>query len=124
MNNVSKALSALNDHFEAEHADMVKRYLATVREVEATLPAPVPYTRRKDMFAPPKTPVAVRCMHCNAKYQSSKIKYEYRLENRVTAITAVPTTDAQIEPMWWCKDEDCDGAGFGFDILEIGKRTK
>jgi len=56
-----------------------------------------------DPFRPPEKPVAVQCLHCGDRYSSAEIVQETRF--------GYPYTLA------WCRNKDCDGAGFGFDIL-------
>jgi hypothetical protein len=58
-----------------------------------------------DPFGPPETPIRVRCLHCGDVYMSDEMKHEER----------------KFSPgarLWYCRNPDCDGAGFGFDILD------
>jgi len=54
-----------------------------------------------DPFAPPENVVLVSCLHCGSRYQSSEMMYE----------------DRGAGYLWYCKNKNCDGAGFGFDIF-------
>lgn len=55
-----------------------------------------------DPFAPPVHSRLVRCLHCDEVYQSSEMVYEQR----------------GYSPLWFCKNRDCNGAGYGCDISE------
>lgn len=59
-----------------------------------------------DPFRPPAANTMVGCLHCGQQYDS------YRIEWRTG-------TSADGEPwgFWCCPIPDCDGQGFGFDIL-------
>lgn len=59
---------------------------------------------RSDGFGPPEPPVAVVCMHCGKGYMSDRMVWGTK-----------PGTRA-MSPLWWCPTENCDGAGYGFDI--------
>ena len=61
-----------------------------------------------DIFKPPAIPTIVGCLHCGQEYDS------YRIEWRVL-------TDHEGNPhgFWCCTIENCDGKGFGFDILPV-----
>lgn len=50
-----------------------------------------------DPFSPPDTNIKVRCIHCEREYKVWEMKYE--------------------KSFWCCKFEDCDGVGYGYDIL-------
>ena len=56
-----------------------------------------------DPFAPPERNIEVQCLHCGAKYGAWEMVFEKRLG---------------VE-LWWCKNPNCDGGGYGFDILDI-----
>lgn len=72
-------------------------------------------------FKPPSKPKRVRCLHCGESYSSDEIKLEYRLKFREFEIS-LDNADI-IEPMWWCKNPDCDGAGYGYDIHPVKKKN-
>lgn len=50
-------------------------------------------------------PVEVECIHCGARYMSNEGKFETRFGMDI--------------PLFWCKDENCDGAGVNFDLLVV-----
>lgn len=52
-----------------------------------------------DDLGPPVKPRRVRCLHCGQEYESTLIFWNERL--------------------WRCSTRDCDGAGFGFDIIPL-----
>lgn len=61
----------------------------------------------KDVFHPPTIPTLCQCLHCGEEYESYLIQWN---------------TDRLIAGRfghWVCPTEDCDGVGFGFDILPI-----
>lgn len=64
---------------------------------------------RRDIFRPPEEPVQVECLHCGATYSSSEMRWEFR--RGWGAGRAI----------WWCKDTNCDGAGFEFDICPVAE---
>jgi len=54
-----------------------------------------------DPFGPPAEPRLVECLHCGQCYLSDYIRWdEYR-------------------GLWRCPVPDCDGCGYGFDILDV-----
>ncbi len=62
-------------------------------DVPERLPSP-------DPFAPPRTPVQVRCIHCETEYRS----------------------DAMVQGddgLWRCGMPGCDGRGFEFDVWRV-----
>ena len=59
-----------------------------------------------DPFKPPQQSVLVECWHCSGQYQSSDMVYEQRPE-----ISELK--------FWYCKNKDCNGAGYGFDIIPV-----
>lgn len=90
-----------------------------LKKVERSLPKPV--DDGKCPCRPPKTPVMVRCLHCAEEYLSSEMKLEYRLRYQLSTIhiEAEDLSPDPIVPLWWCRDPDCDGGGFGFDLQPI-----
>ena len=55
---------------------------------------------RKDPFGPPKNAVRVYCLHCGETYMSNEIARNPDVK------------------LWVCKNyPQCDGAGYGFDIM-------
>ena len=59
-----------------------------------------------DPFGPPEVSVEVECLHCGQQYES------YRIEWRIKT-----DADGNQHGFWCCPMPDCDGKGFGFDIL-------
>lgn len=55
-----------------------------------------------DPFRPPARAVGVTCLHCGRGYSSAEIQWD---------------TD---DGVWRCAYPDCDGVGFGVDILSQG----
>ena len=55
-----------------------------------------------DCFRPPDQPCQVQCLHCGHQYSSADIVW-------------CETEDGG----WQCPIEDCDGAGFQFDIHQV-----
>ena len=58
-----------------------------------------------DPFAPPQSPVIVRCLYCRSTYSSSEMRCEVR-------------ACAPGEAFWYCKNAGCEGAGYGYDIFD------
>lgn len=59
-----------------------------------------------DPFKPPEKSLLVECLHCREKYQSSDMVYEERSE--------IPELK-----FWYCKNKNCNGAGYCFDIFPV-----
>ena len=59
-----------------------------------------------DPFKPPAEAVEVECLHCGRRYQSDLL--QWRIET---------CGDGSQRGFWRCPMPDCDGRGFGFDIL-------
>ena len=59
-----------------------------------------------DPFAPPELSTEVCCLHCGETYDS------WQIEWRVSA-----NAEGGEHGFWCCPIPDCDGKGFGFDIL-------
>jgi hypothetical protein len=55
---------------------------------------------RCDVFAPTEQNREVECCHCGWRYK----EHEAVWERRGGLL------------LWWCKNEECDGAGVGFDL--------
>lgn len=72
-----------------------------------------------DGFGPPAEPVEVCCMHCRLQYSSSEIVRQYRPAYQDGNVSMLGKELEVLEPMWWCKKFNCDGAGFNFDIHPI-----
>lgn len=85
---------------------------------------PLPPPNTEEMFAPPKQAVKVGCMHCGDNYDSSEMVWEYRLECQAPMfeLWCEEPDEGPITPLWWCKNKDCDGAGFGHDIHPTGRQ--
>jgi len=64
--------------------------------------------RGSDPFGPPAIPTLVACLHCGEEYES------YLIERRRER-----NADGQWRWWWCCATPNCDGRGFGFDILPI-----
>ena len=77
---------------------------------------------KEGLFAPPETPVKIHCWHCGGKYQSDKMRLGYRPRCQSAMVESIGEGIASIAPLWWCKNADCDGAGFGHDLHEIKQR--
>lgn len=73
-----------------------------------------------DDFKPSPDPVKVECWHCGAVYMSGELRYEYRPLMQF----AIIENGIKLEPLWWCRDRTCDGAGFGHDIHRTKRRIK
>lgn len=59
-----------------------------------------------DSFAPPKNKkIKVKCIHCDDEYLSNKMVFEKR-----------PWSNSYF---WYCKNKECDGAGYKFDIFPV-----
>src|SRR5215217_2835944 len=58
-----------------------------------------------DPFAPPQSPVIVRCLYCRGTYSSTEMKFEVR-------------ACAPGEAFWYCRNAGCEGAGYGYDIFD------
>lgn len=81
---------------------------------------PDPAAEPNDLFRPPVEPVEVKCLHCNGVYRSDEIVLQYRLRMQLHLVALQLREYGEVremEPLWWCKDPACDGAGFGFDIF-------
>ncbi len=84
---------------------------------------------KNDGFGPPAEPCLVTCLHCDETYQSSEMQQAYRPHMQDTWVEGMGHGCGPLEPLWWCKNSDCDGAGYGHDIHPAkpkrarGKRT-
>ena len=67
-----------------------------------------PTSPEGDPFYPPAVPTLVQCMHCGEVYDSYLIQWLIE-----------PGLDGRPSGMWRCPTENCDGAGFGFDIFPL-----
>jgi len=76
-----------------------------------------------DQFGPPATPVKLKCLHCDGRYLSSKMRREYRPRMQAAVVEGIGQGLAALEPLWWCKNADCDGAGFGHDLYEVMQKA-
>lgn len=57
-----------------------------------------------DQFGPPADRVVeVECLHCGQRYLSSEMVFEERFGVL----------------LWWCKNPNCNGRGFEFDIFRV-----
>lgn len=58
-----------------------------------------------DPFRPPTIPTEVRCLKCGREYESYLMYWEEKL------------VAGEMQKLWCCPHDDCDGAGFGFDVF-------
>ena len=109
------------DLWIAESKRQQDQFHSDMDAIEETLP---PLDKKGDgLFAPPSVPVSVKCQHCGSRYSSNKIVYERRLRYRTGEIQVRGSSDlSNIAGMYWCKYYDCDGAGYGFDILPVADK--
>lgn len=80
----------------SQHGIEVKMLLYTNGVSASSVPLTRPCGR--DPFAPPRTPVPCRCLHCGQRFTSDQM------------IRKGP------DRLWSCPTPDCDGAGFEIDI--------
>lgn len=96
-----------------------EQYMAEYAAIEKSLPPAEQVDRHRDTFKPPAEPRMVKCLHCGQTYSSDEMRWEYRLHFQAAAVEEWKRDDAfDLEPLWWCKTKNCDGAGYGFDIHE------
>ncbi|MGR9384873.1 hypothetical protein [Rhizobium leguminosarum] len=81
-------------------------------------------SREDDGFGPPAEPVRVHCWHCGGRYSSSEMVRAYRPRFQGAISETVGRGFARLDPLWWCKNADCDGAGFGHDIHVVKPSKK
>lgn len=69
-------------------------------------------------FGPPADAIKVICQHCGKTYMSDRMCWEYRLEFQSAILDAWASgeDEAKPTPLWWCKEPQCSGAGFGHNI--------
>lgn len=77
-----------------------------------------------DGMGPPSEPVKVHCWHCDEKYSSAEMRRMYRPRMQHVFTEALSDGIAKLSPLWWCRDAECDGAGFGHDIHPVRSRSK
>lgn len=77
-----------------------------------------------DGFGPPADAVRVECWHCGEKYNSNEMKRAYRPRFQAAITETVGRGFPRLDPLWWCKNDDCDGAGFGHDIHAVKPRKQ
>lgn len=77
-----------------------------------------------DGFGPPLDAVRVECWHCGDKYSSDEMRWMYRPRMQHAVVDSLGRGFARISPMWWCKNLDCDGGGFGHDIHPVKERKR
>jgi hypothetical protein len=53
-------------------------------------------------YDPPVVPVSVRCYVCGEAYTSDRMVFEERFGE---------------DELWRCPTDQCDGVGFGYDVL-------
>ena len=83
-----------------------------------------PKPTKRDNLGPPRDAVDVECWHCRERYKSSELVYEYRLQNQWPAWQIYCDGGRDMVPLWWCRNKNCDGAGFGHDIHAVAPRRK
>lgn len=83
-----------------------------------------PDPAKETFMAPPAKPVTVKCWHCGGKYLSDKMRLEYRPLMQSVAVDLLNESGVDLSPLWWCKNTDCDGAGFGHDLHEVAARKR
>lgn len=60
----------------------------------------------QDPFAPSRTGEReMRCLHCEDTFSEQAIVFEHR--------------HGSPDPLWWCPNPECDGAGVGYDIHPV-----
>lgn len=77
-----------------------------------------------DQYSPPERPVKVRCNHCGERYLSNKMRREYRPRMQFLVVGMLAEEVQELEPLWWCKNSDCEGAGYGFDLRRVEKAVR
>lgn len=75
-----------------------------------------------DGFGPPAEECTVECWHCGDRYSSSEMKRAYRPRMQGAITEAIGNGLRGMTPLWWCRNEDCDGGGFGHDIHPVKAR--
>ena len=63
--------------------------------------------RKNDCFAPPTEPCECYCLHCERVFSSDGIWFQRFINKR----------DGDLDGVWLCPTNNCDGAGFTFDIF-------
>ena len=63
-----------------------------------------------DPFRPPAISTLVGCLHCGEEYDSYRIEWRIETDN-----------EGRRHGFWCCPIENCDGRGFGFDILPVDR---
>jgi hypothetical protein len=78
-----------------------------------------------DGFGPPAEPCKVECWHCGEKYSSAEMRrmYRPRMQHAVTELMGDGIASG-LSPLWWCRDLECDGAGFGHDLHRVKPRKE
>lgn len=65
-----------------------------------------PLDKDTDCFKPPSVPTEVGCLHCQRVFMSDQMVWRI-----------MTNPDGEKHGFWCCPDQDCDGKGFGFDLL-------
>lgn len=73
-------------------------------------------SHENDGMGPPTAPIQVECWHCGGEYSSAEMVRAYRPRCQAALVEMLGRGAKTLEPLWWCKMPDCDGAGFGHDI--------
>lgn len=79
-------------------------------------------SHQDDGFGPPPEPVKVHCWHCDQKYTSAEMTRMYRPRMQAALTGSLGEGISKLSPLWWCRDLECDGAGFGHDIHPVKTR--
>lgn len=75
-----------------------------------------------DGYGPPEIPCQVECWHCDERYSSSEMRLAYRPRMQEAYVESLGNGFSKLEPLWWCRNSDCDGGGFGCDIHPVRPR--
>lgn len=75
-----------------------------------------------DGMGPPAEPVKVHCWHCDERYSSAEMRRMYRPRMQHALTQSLGEGVSKLSPLWWCRDLECDGAGYGHDIHPVKPR--
>lgn len=68
-------------------------------------------------LGPPRSPIIVKCLHCGETYSSDGMVLAYRPHFQAPMVSLLGRDTEKLDPLWWCKNMRCTGAGLGFDIF-------
>jgi len=120
-----RAFEAATTKATAE-VDVIRTALDSELEAVAVSAFGQPNPKKETLFAPPQSPalpVRVHCWHCGGKYLSDKMRLEYRPRMQTAIVGMLGSEESRLAPLWWCKNTNCDGAGFGHDLHEIKPKS-